>query len=154
MNLDKLSFLRYGFVTELKTLDSDTTPAFGKMNVQQMIEHMSDSLRIANGKDKFEILTPQERLKPMKDFLMSEKDFRPNTPNSLLGDVPAPCRNKTKEEAIAELEREIEGFINYFENNPTSSQTNPFFGDLNYAEWVQMLHKHALHHLRQFGLAV
>jgi hypothetical protein len=29
---------------------------------------------------------------------------------------------------------------------------NPFFGDLNFAENVHLLHKHALHHLRQFGV--
>ena len=30
--------------------------------------------------------------------------------------------------------------------------TNPIFGDLDFAANVQLLHKHALHHLRQFGL--
>jgi hypothetical protein len=31
---------------------------------------------------------------------------------------------------------------------------NPIFGDLNYEQNVRLLYKHALHHLRQFGLTV
>ena len=154
MNQEKLEFLRSTFVNELKKLSSDTPAAFGKMNVQQMIEHMSDSIRYANGKDPQKIITPPERLKLMKDFIMSEKDFRPNTPNSLMSETPVPCKAASLSEAITELEGEIKDFINYFENQPGITSNNPFFGELNYAEWVQGLHKHALHHLRQFGVAV
>ncbi|TAH43078.1 MAG: DinB family protein [Bacteroidetes bacterium] len=154
MNQEKLEFLRRTFVNQLKALSPDTPPAFGKMNVQQMIEHMSDSIRYANGKDPQPIITPDERLGPMKAFILSEKDFRPNTPNSLMSDTPPPCRNASKDEAIAELEKEIQDFVEYFESRPGITANNPFFGALNYAEWVQGLHKHALHHLRQFSVAV
>ncbi len=154
MNQEKLEFLQSTFAKELKALSPDTPAAIGKMNVQQMIEHMSDSIRYANGKDPQKIITPVERLNAMKDFIMSEKDFRPNTPNSLMSDTPVPCKNASVSEAIAELEREISDFVNYFESRPGITSINPFFGDLNYAEWVQGLHKHALHHLRQFGVAV
>jgi oxepin-CoA hydrolase/3-oxo-5,6-dehydrosuberyl-CoA semialdehyde dehydrogenase len=149
-----LKFLSEDFTAHLKQLDESTPPVFGKMNVCQMIEHMSDSFRIANGKDPHSILTPAERLQPMKAFLMSEKDFRPNTPNALLPDQPVPCRNSSKAAAIAELETEIRDFIRYFEINPGSTLTNPFFGDLNFSEWIRLLHKHSLHHLRQFALQV
>ena len=154
MNNDKLTFLRIEFIEHLKSLSPDTIPAFGKMNVQQMVEHMSDSIRIANGKDPHSIVTPHERLPLMKDFIMSERDFRPNTPNSLLGDKPVPCKNASLTEAIIELDMEIKDFITYFESHDGLTSTNPFFGVLNYAEWVQGLHKHAIHHLRQFGVAV
>ncbi len=154
MDNSSLKFLSEEFTNHLKTLDENSPPVFGKMNVCQMIEHMSDSVRIANGKDPHVIITPEERLKPMKDFLMSEKDFRPNTPNALLPDIPPPCRNSSKAAAILELETEIRDFIRHFENNPGSTLTNPFFGHLNFQEWTRLLHKHALHHLRQFGVKV
>ena len=38
-----------------------------------------------------------------------------------------------------------------FEKNPDLVTRNPFFGDLNFEQSVQLLYKHALHHLRQFG---
>ena len=47
---DKLSFLLTTYPTLLRKLDHYTKGLWGKMNVQQMIEHMIDSLREANGK--------------------------------------------------------------------------------------------------------
>lgn len=154
MNTSKLNFIRTDFVQYLKTIDADTIPVFGKMNVQQMIEHMIETFQIASGRLTFDLMTPAERLKPMKDFLLSEKDFRPNTPNALLPDEPVPCALESCDEAIFRLNVEIAYFIRHFEENPNIIITNPFFGDLNFEEWVQLLHKHILHHLRQFGVKV
>ena len=50
-----------------------------------------------------------------------------------------------------ELEGEINDFVSYFEQHPGSTTTNPFFGELNFEEWIQLLHKHAVHHLKQFN---
>src|SRR5687768_4731465 len=101
---DKLSFLINDFPAILKGLDPDTQPKWGKMTVQQMIEHMADSVRIANGKDKFEVITPEERLGAMKDFLLSEKEFRPNTKNAMLAEDPLPVRLASIPDAVEELE--------------------------------------------------
>ncbi len=154
MSSAKLSFLTIDFIRHLNNLDENTPAQWGKMNVVQMIEHMSDSVRIANGKDPHQIITTEEKLKPMKDFLMSEKDFRPNTPNSLMSETPAPIRNKSKEDAIRELQKELNDFVNHFKMNVDARIKNPFFGELNFEEWVQLLHKHSIHHLRQFGADV
>jgi len=154
MNQEKLKFLTTEYFHLLEHLPSETPALFGKMNVQQMIEHMSYSIRFANGKDRQTLVTPEDKLDAMKKFIMSEKDFRPNTPNSMLGDTPEPLKNRSKEEALNELKAEIADFVKHFEANPGALETNPFFGHLNYAEWVQGLHKHAIHHLRQFGVVI
>ena len=133
----KINFLRKTFIEKLKELDPATPPAWGLMNVQQMIEHMSDSFRIANGKDPHVIVTPAERLENTKNILMSE--------------TPPNIRRANKMEAINELEGEINDFVSYFEQHPGSTTTNPFFGELNFEEWIQLLHKHAVHHLKQFN---
>jgi len=31
---------------------------------------------------------------------------------------------------------------------------NPFFGDLNFEQNVALLYKHAVHHLKQFGIEI
>jgi hypothetical protein len=54
--------------------------------------------------------------------------------------------------ALLEYEQQINSFINYFENNEGATITNPFFGDLNFDEWIHLLYKHAVHHCKQFGL--
>ncbi len=87
-------------------------------------------------------------------FLMSDKPFKENTPNPLLPEVPPPVRNISMEEALKELETEIDFFFSVFKENNQQQTLNPFFGSLNFEQNVQLLHKHALHHLRQFGVMV
>ena len=155
MNAEKKEFLHYRFPILLRQIRSDQQPAWGKMTLQQMIEHFSDSVRIASGKTVHtEILTPAENLERMRDFVMSEKPFRENTPNPLMPETPAPVVNLSVEEAIAELRKELNEFFAVFEHNPLLVTRNPFFGDLNFEQNVQLLHKHALHHLKQFGIDV
>lgn len=149
---NKLTFLLITYPQLLRKLDPKTKGLWGKMNVQNMIEHMSDSLREANGKTLRTIVTPEANLSKMKEFLMSEKEFRPNTKNTMMGEEPLPLRNSSVIEAIDELEKELKDFEKYFIANSDSTITNPFFGDLNFEEWIQLLHKHAIHHLKQFGV--
>ena len=153
MNEEKINFLKKRFTSLLKGAGSDTKPAWGKMTLQQMIEHFSDSVRIASGKTKHQtILTPEENIQRMQDFIMSDKPFKENTKNSLLSETPAPVRNKTIDEAINELQKEIDYFFTVFSSNQHLTTRNPFFGDLNFEINVQLLYKHAMHHLQQFGI--
>ena len=55
-------------------------------------------------------------------------------------------------DALTELESEINHFFKVYSENPLLRTINPFFGNLNFEEQVQLLHKHATHHARQFGL--
>ncbi|RYY41596.1 MAG: hypothetical protein EOO08_00225 [Chitinophagaceae bacterium] len=151
----RLAFLTDQFVPLLQQLPSDTLPHWGKMTLQQMTEHFSDYVRIASGKTMVrEVVTPAGRLPQMQDFLQSNKPFKENTPNPLMPEVPAPVRHKTIGEAFSELQQEITDFVIRFESNPHLVTLNPFFGELNYQMNVQLLYKHAIHHLRQFGVTV
>lgn len=152
---EKVAFLKSHFTSLLRQCSSDTLPAWGKMTLQQMVEHFSDAMRVASGKlATTKIVTPAESLEKMREFMMSDKPFRENTTNPLMPEVPAPVRNKTVEEALVELQGEIDYFFTIFEDNHQQITRNPFFGDLDYEQNVQLLYKHALHHLRQFGLTV
>jgi hypothetical protein len=148
----KADFLQYEFVPLLKTIPAETRPVWGKMSLQQMIEHFSDSMRIASGASPHEnIITPPEHLERLREFMMSDKPFRENTNNVLLSETPPPVRNKTITEALAELQEEIDHFFVVFRDKRQESTRNPFFGDLSFEENIQLLYKHAAHHLRQFG---
>lgn len=149
---EKAYFLRNEYIDKLRSIDPAAKGQWGKMNAAQMIEHMSYSFRQANGKDLYTCVTPEENLPRMQAFLTSEKPFRENTPNQLLPDEPEPPKQATIEEALAELKGEIDDFFKAFEEAPDRIITNPFFGDLGYDMWVQLLYKHAWHHLRQFGI--
>jgi hypothetical protein len=148
----KEEFLRSEYVKMLLNLDPNAGACWGKMNVQQMVEHMSDYVRIANGKSVYAIHTPADRIPKMQAFLMSEKPFQENTPNPLMPDIPAAVKHANKEAAIEELKNELDHFFNVFHKEPGKTLDNPFFGTLNYEQQIQLLHKHATHHLKQFGV--
>ena len=72
----KINFLENDFPEFLQTLDANAQGKWGVMNAQQMVEHMSYSLRDANGKSPKRIVTPLEHLPKYKEFAMSDKPFR------------------------------------------------------------------------------
>ncbi len=149
---EKADFLQNKLTKELAALDANAERRWGKMNVQQMIEHMSDYVRIGCGKEVQPLQTPEEHLPKYQAFLLTEKPFRENTPNSLMSETPTPVKHNSKEAAVAELQDELDHFFEVFKNEPGKKVINPFFGELDYDMSVQLLHKHALHHLRQFGV--
>jgi hypothetical protein len=155
MNAVKAEFLKNRFIPLLKQIPSDTQPRWGKMTLQQMIEHFSDSVRIASGKTVYtDSVFPPEHLQKVREFMLSEKPFKENTVNPLLPEAPAPVINISTEEAINELQQEVNYFFSVFEKNNLQVTRSPFFGDLNFEENIHLLYKHASHHLRQFGVAV
>lgn len=155
MKAERAEFLRHRFVPLLKQIPSDTKANWGKMTLQQMVEHFSDSVRIASGKTVYtDFVFGPEQLQKNRDFMLSEKPFKENTVNPLMPEVPAPVVNISTEAALTELQKELDYFFSVFEKNDLQVTRSPFFGDLNYEQNVHLLHKHALHHLRQFGVSV
>ena len=154
MSIEKENFLRTKLVTYLQRLNPDTAAQWGKMSVQQMIEHYAgDAVRNASGRLKIDhIMTPPENLGRMREFMMSDKPFKENTRNPLMEEEPPAPRYKTMQGAIGALQQELIYFFEAFEKEPQLVTRNPFFGDLNFEQNVQLLYKHALHHLRQFGV--
>ena len=148
----KADFLKTKYTNALTHLDANAPRKWGKMNVQQMIEHMSEYVRIASGRQPMEIITAADMLPRMQSFLASEKPIRENTPNSLMPEEPQPVKHATKQEAINELKTELSHFFAVHEQEAGKITPNPFFGNLGYEQQVQLLHKHATHHLRQFGM--
>ncbi|HPA31723.1 MAG TPA: DUF1569 domain-containing protein, partial [Bacteroidia bacterium] len=77
---------------------------------------------------------------------------KPNTKNSLMSETPAAIKLPDLASAIARVENGIKDFEAFYSGNTEKKVMNPFFGELNYEENIQLLHKHAMHHLRQFNL--
>jgi hypothetical protein len=151
--MEKETFVSQDFLKKVKSIHPSTKGSWGVMNVHDMVEHMSDSFRMASGKDLYtEILTPSENIPKLQAFILSDKLMRENTKNSLMGETPAPHRHEQIEDALKELESEIHDFIQVFSQDKERIIRNPFFGDLNYELWIALLYKHGKHHLRQFGI--
>lgn len=122
------------------------------MSAQGMVEHYVDALKSANGKLNLPVVNSGERLEKARAFLMTDKPFKENTKNPLMSDTPAPLRKPDINKAIDKLIEELDHFFSVFEANPALRTINPIFGELDYGMNVQLIFKHALHHLRQFGI--
>ena len=152
MSKEKLNFLKTEFIPLIKKLKGGEKGSWGVLNAQQMVEHFSDSVRISSGKLVRPQLIEGEMLEKYQAFMLSEEPFKINTKNPLMDEKGAPLRNANMMDAVAELEDELQDFFKAYENDPSFTAGNPFFGELDYAGQVHLLHKHATHHLKQFGL--
>lgn len=152
MNEEKRHFLKNDLIFHLKHLAPDATGKWGKMNGQQMVEHFADMMRVANGRKSFPESLDAERIQKGYAWLLTDKPFRENTQNPFLSEDPLPVEHDTMQQAIEALRQELNYFFQVYEATPGLQVMNPVFGKLNFDEQVQLLYKHAQHHLKQFGL--
>jgi hypothetical protein len=111
-------------------------------------------MMVASGKIKLPTVTPPDKLPRLREFMFSEKPFKENTKSPVLAEEPVPLKKHTKEAAIGKLQEELIYFFEAFEKEPGLKTNNPVFGELDFDANIQLLYKHALHHLRQFGINV
>ena len=138
-------------LTYLNRLSPDTRPLWGSMSAQRMVEHLTDTVRIATGKNPQELLIPEDRIDRMVLFLDSEKPMAQNmsvpfaTPEMKL-------RHDELELAIDEFVDEWLYFEELFESTEGHKSMHPYYGDLTYEQWKRLSEKHHTHHFAQFGL--
>jgi hypothetical protein len=135
----------------LAKLTSEKKPAWGEMSAQRMVEHLTDSVQVSTGKIQLELLIPEEKIEKMQAFLASDKAMAKNI------EVPfakkeTPVRNEELELAIDELVDEWLAFEEFYEENPSTTQLHPFYGQLDFEQWKQLHAKHFTHHFQQFEL--
>ncbi len=154
MDQNKLDFIQKKLLLLLNSLPADKAANWGKMNAQQMVEHLTAFFKVSTKKINFPLVTPVEHLPKFKAFLLSDKEFKENTKAPMLPDEPFALKKTTMQNAIQELQEEINDFITFFHtSNADTIAQHPVFGDLNFEEWVLLHYKHIIHHLKQFGLA-
>ena len=154
MDEQKLKFITEESILLFKKLTTDSLGKWGKMNAQQMLEHVAAFFYVSTEKIKFDLVTPVGHLPKYKEFLLSDKEFRENTkaPVTVIGEEPMPLRYATMDEAQENLEESIEYFESFFKDDAEKRTMHPVFGELNFEDWVLLHYKHVTHHLRQFGL--
>lgn len=146
-------FLRQEFIDGLRSINPNTAPLFGKMTPQQMVEHMAEYIRMGYGNPVVhQVFYTADSVEKLRSFIMSDKPFKDNTPNPLLSEVPKPVAFPDYESAIQDVVRAVDELISIFTARPLLEVASPFFGVLDYDMTLQLLTKHARHHLRQFGV--
>lgn len=150
----KSAFISTELFILLQQLRADSKPKWGKMNAQQMVEHLIDFVDLSVEKIHYPLAVPEEDLPKYKSFLMSEKQFRENTkaPKTVLGENPLPEKLDSLQSAVLQLKISVADFFSFFAGHSDKKTLHPAFGWLNYEEWLILHFKHISHHLRQFEL--
>ncbi|MGB8190419.1 MAG: hypothetical protein WCF67_00810 [Chitinophagaceae bacterium] len=146
----KIDFLLNEFPSRLMNLDADSKGTWGVMGAQQMVEHFILSVKNASGKLKLPAVYEGERLEKNRAFMFSDKPFKENTKNPLMSDEPLAKHFPSMQAAVDKLKFELQYFTEVFQKDPGLTTLNPIFGQLDFDGNVQLLYKHAQHHLRQF----
>lgn len=152
MDEQKAAFIREGFLSLLTSLTPESDKLWGKMNAQQMVEHVTGFFMVSTDQLHFPLVTPEEQLPKFREFLRSDKQFRENTKAPVLPEEPLPVRTSDLQSAIEALKKSIDYFFLYFSADPSKKTAHPVFGWLNFEEWILLHYKHVTHHARQFGL--
>ena len=133
----------------LLSLKPDTTPLWGKMKPQQMVEHLIVQVQYTNGK-----LIPycerpaDEAYKAKQEMIYTDAEIPQNIvletlpENFIYTDIPT---------AVQQLIIELDTFDAYFKK-PGTMAIHGGFGPMKYQEWINWHGKHFIHHFKQFGL--
>ena len=134
-------------------LTAETKPLWGTMNAQAMVEHLTDSIKMAYGKISFPIQVPEEKIEKMQAFLMSDKPFPQEFKASFVPEV-IELRHEEIELAVDEFVLEWIDYEEFYAANPKATNPHPYYGNLDYVMWEQTHAKHITHHLTQFGITI
>jgi len=139
-------------IQSLEALDPDTKPAWGEMNVPQLLGHLTVVVLYSTG-------TGPEL--PYKGNWMTRNIFRHLV---LYGIVPIPKgirvprpvgmkeRPKPPEASLDDLRTALDTWNAGREAGTLPKALHPFFGNLGPGEWARFHGAHFKHHLTQFGV--
>jgi oxepin-CoA hydrolase/3-oxo-5,6-dehydrosuberyl-CoA semialdehyde dehydrogenase len=138
-------------LAQLSALKPNTTPTWGQMSPQRMVEHLADALYMSIGQGEYKLEVPEERIERMQAWLESDKPMAKDVQVSF-ATPQTPLRNDELETAVDEFTDAFLSFLEHYEENESAMALHPFYGQLNYAQWQRLHTKHFAHHFEQFGL--
>jgi hypothetical protein len=149
-----MNFIELNLETILPILDklSPTQKAlWGKMSAQRMVEHLTDSIKVATGENRQNLLIEEEKIPRMIAFLESDKEMALNIQVPFAREDEK-LRNEEIELAIDEFVETFIYFEELYQQNSELKQVHPYYGALNYVQWQRLNSKHLTHHFKQFDL--
>ena len=130
----------------IQALQVDSTPAWGKMTVAQMVTHCQFPFKIAlSNKPRKAKWNPIMRL--FKKSLYNDKPWRKNLPTAKAAKI---TDSRDLEIERAKLLSMLDAF--YAKRNHQEWQPHPMFGHFTHEQWGQLEYKHLDYHLSQFNV--
>ena len=145
-------FLKNTAQDAIQRLTPETKGLWGKMKVQDMVEHLEVNVIASTILELPPAEIPSERQKQARGLIYTDVPMARNLYNPTLQYGLPPLKYSSLDIAIEKLLTKITVFFKSFEKKPSGHSLNMFLGDLNYAENVAFHYKHFKHHLTQFGM--
>lgn len=146
-------FLENEFCNWLSSLTIENVAFWGKMDVQQMVEHLIIAVNVSNGKQLITLATSIEKVDKLKKIaLLSDRPMQREFKNVALPIDPIPHEYPDLQAAKEGLIGAVQAFKNHFNAQVEKTQLHNIFGELNYHEWLWFHYKHFIHHFSQFGI--
>ncbi len=138
---------------KLDRLGKDDIPVFGRMSAQHMVEHLSFTVMMSNGKLPHALYYSKEKADKIREYTIhTDKEIIVGFRAPMLPPDPVPLKNPSLEAAKQQLKQELTAFDKYFASDPLARPTNPTMGPLLFDEWLIFHSKHFTHHFKQFNL--
>ncbi len=136
-------------IERIQKLQPNQQPNWGKMNTSQMLDHCSETMKVARGQKELKRIFLSYVLGGMmKKSFYNDKPVPKNSPTHKTFIITTTSDfEKAKQELIDHLTAFQEGGIEKCTAAPHS-----FFGNITKEQWGMGMYKHLDHHLQQFGV--
>ena len=135
----------------VEQLAADTPALWGKMNAQQMLEHLELVLDISLGTIKIDHEPTVEKLEKSQAFLKGDYEMPRNFKAKFISENPQPCKHHDIIAAKEVLLAKIDRYFEYYKDKDVQ-HLHPVFGWLPFDGWNRVHQKHFSHHFNQFGI--
>jgi len=140
-------------INSLQKLEQDQKPIWGKMTPHHMVEHLYKTVQASINEITLKIYSEERRIPVFKKLFFGDRPFPKEFMNPAVGPDLLPLQFDNLKTAIFELDKVINRYNKYFENNVSVKTIHPIFGYLTKDEWDLFHQKHFKHHLSQFGIS-
>lgn len=139
-------------LTALNKLEQNTSPKWGKMSAQRMVEHLNESIQMSmDANHDVALQIPDDKIEWMQQYLASDKPLIQNF-KAIFAPEEAPLKHEEIELAVDEFIDVWLSFEDFCVEQPDARILHPYYGELNIEQWRRMHQKHFTHHFNQFGI--
>ena len=141
---------RAELIGRIEKLNTDAKPAWGRMNVEQMLSHLvqADELPFVSSVSDRSTWMSRTVLKPLVLYVLPiPKDVKTSADMDQQEDGRKPVGFDADRAELVESINKI-GTL----SADHKCLHHPFFGKMSAKQWALIAHKHIDHHLRQFGV--
>ncbi|MEQ8330402.1 MAG: DUF1569 domain-containing protein [Longimicrobiales bacterium] len=139
---------RQALIARVRQLSPDRQRRWGRMEVGQMVAHVSDQLRMAVGEVGIQAVRGPFRFRPMRYLIVHLLPWPK-------GRAKAPPEAFTTSPTTLDADcRTLVALIERFAATPPEqlAPLHPLFGRMTSRDWDVLSYRHLDHHLRQFGV--